>query len=388
MCIYNEMEMQEMVYTDYPAIYVKDNHTGIGTDSPSATLEVNGTFKFTDGNQGSGKVLISDATGEAVWSDKSVVSNTLDEAYDTGGPGAGKNITADAGAVRINGTDGLLVTGTFDSGQDIDNEITGAGTRMFFYPRKAAFRAGYVAGNQWNNSNIGDYSVAMGLSTIASGDESTAMGLWTTASGNVSTAMGVGTTASGDESTAMGHYTTASGHTSTAMGFYTTAKSFAETVIGSNNTDYTPAATDSWDASDRLFVIGNGADYSHLSDALIVYKNGNAKFNYKITAPDSGDNADLKPYIYGYLKGATGTLNIDTDKSSSGFTVGKIITGKYRVLLSNQSVQNYVVTANAVNTNSPLIVTFVINTRSFDLYVWDKDGNHVDADVSFVVYKK
>ncbi|UCE19245.1 MAG: hypothetical protein JSV84_02535 [Gemmatimonadota bacterium] len=38
--------------------------------------------------------------------------NTLDQAYDQGGAGAGRTITADAGAVEINGDDGLKVTGT------------------------------------------------------------------------------------------------------------------------------------------------------------------------------------------------------------------------------------------------------------------------------------
>ena len=94
----------------------------------------------------------------------------------------------------------------------------GPGVRMMWYPGKAAFRAGRVLGSQWNDSNIGDGSVAFGYETTASGDESTAMGQNTTASGEESTAMGEGTTASGDESTAMGINTTASNNQSTAMG--------------------------------------------------------------------------------------------------------------------------------------------------------------------------
>jgi hypothetical protein len=39
------------------------------------------------------------------------VGNTLDQAYDQGGPGAGRTITADAGAVNIAGTNGLTVSG-------------------------------------------------------------------------------------------------------------------------------------------------------------------------------------------------------------------------------------------------------------------------------------
>ena len=40
---------------------------GIGTDIPSATLGVVGTFAVVDGTQGAGKVLKSDANGVASW---------------------------------------------------------------------------------------------------------------------------------------------------------------------------------------------------------------------------------------------------------------------------------------------------------------------------------
>ena len=109
---------------------------------------------------------------------------------------------ADGDVVLKSYDDGaLLAPWTADVGAIPDE---GFGTRMMWYPGKAAFRAGYVGGDQWNDSNIGNQSVAFGLSTIASGRQSTAMGLGTTASGAASTAMGDNTTASGSFSTAMG----------------------------------------------------------------------------------------------------------------------------------------------------------------------------------------
>lgn len=42
-------------------------NVGIGTSTPNAKLDVNGTFKVTDGSQGAGKILTSDATGLASW---------------------------------------------------------------------------------------------------------------------------------------------------------------------------------------------------------------------------------------------------------------------------------------------------------------------------------
>lgn len=48
---------------------------GIGTTSPSAKLQVNGTFKLTDGTQGADRILTSDASGTAIW--KSPVQKSL-----------------------------------------------------------------------------------------------------------------------------------------------------------------------------------------------------------------------------------------------------------------------------------------------------------------------
>jgi hypothetical protein len=124
---------------------------------------------------------------------------------------------------------GFVTSGTAGSGSI---PATGAGTRMMFYPGKAAFRAGHVTSSQWDEVNIGILSTAMGSNTTASGDFSTAMGSGTTAGGGNSTAMGGDTTASGDNSTAMGFSTTASGSASTAMGWDTTASGGLSTAMG------------------------------------------------------------------------------------------------------------------------------------------------------------
>ncbi len=121
----------------------------------------------------------------------------------------------------ISTTKGLLVTGTFKALSTVPN--LGVGSRLMFFPGKAAFRAGYVGGGNWDDANVGYWSVAMGNTTTASGYYSTALGAATIASGSNSTAIGSVTIASGSSSTAMGTYTTASGISSTAMGSNTTA---------------------------------------------------------------------------------------------------------------------------------------------------------------------
>ncbi len=162
------------------------------------------------------------------------------------------------------GKGNVLFQGDYKSADPGYPPASWEGTRMMWYPDKAAFRAGHVQSNQWNIENIGNFSFASGFSTIASGDYSTAMGYrtiasteysastgystkatgmvstalgyFTTASGSLSTAMGRSTFASGEISTAMGHETTASGMHSTALGYYTTASGTNSIAMGFSTT--------------------------------------------------------------------------------------------------------------------------------------------------------
>jgi trimeric autotransporter adhesin len=123
--------------------------------------------------------------------------------------------TDTSGTLSIFGNDGIVAMGTLGSGAVLS---LGGGTRMMWYPQKAAFRAGIADGSEWDDANIGSYSIAMGSGTTASGSFSTAMGVSTIASGYNSTAMGFRSIASGMVSTAMGYYTTAGGDYSTVIG--------------------------------------------------------------------------------------------------------------------------------------------------------------------------
>src|SRR3990167_2123517 len=71
---------------------------------------------------------------------------------------------------------GIMSKGTISTGATLTT--TGTGVRMFWYPRKAAFRAGRVQfdATVWNDANIGLYSAAFGLDTKASGQSSVAFG--------------------------------------------------------------------------------------------------------------------------------------------------------------------------------------------------------------------
>jgi hypothetical protein len=121
------------------------------------------------------------------------------------------------GLFRVNVDAGALFGGTYDgdgSGTGIPAE--GSGTRMMWYPRKAAFRAGGINGTQWDAANIGDYSVAIGQDVRASASNAVAFGLRSTAAQQSSFAVGEDNTASGAASVALGYHA----HTNARQGSF------------------------------------------------------------------------------------------------------------------------------------------------------------------------
>ena len=149
----------------------------------------------------------------------------------------------------------LLAPGPFNSGA-IPEE--GSGTRLMWNPGDAAFRAGHVNDTQWNDGNVGLYSVAFGENTEASGD--------------YSAAMGDGTTASGLRTTAMGENTTAASDQSLTIGFYNNANRSAD---------------------NSLLVAGNGSSSSR-SDALVLNKSGDLRISGTLT---QGSDRRLKSSV-------------------------------------------------------------------------------------------
>ena len=98
-------------------------------------------------------------------------------------PNANALLHIDVGAAI---TKGLLVSGESNSGTTGSVPNIGSGSRMMYYPAKAAFRAGYVTADHWDDINVGGASTAIGTNTIASGYASTAIGYFAQAIGNYS----------------------------------------------------------------------------------------------------------------------------------------------------------------------------------------------------------
>ena len=350
---------------------------GVGINSSnadpdaSAILDISSTNKgilvprVSIGAIGASSPVSSPATGLLVWNTNSSISggngigfyywngsqwkylssidsrNTLDQAYDMGGSGAGRSVSADAGTFEVLGTDGFLVQGINGSGIAVGASggiPAGAGSRMFYYPKKSAFRAGYVAGTQWDDSNIGDYSVALGSNVTASGYYSFAAASGT-ASGIQSVCIGGGT-ASGHLSVAIGSGTpVSSGQYSVALGSQIEAYSAFETVIGHYSTGYTPSSTTTIFPTDRLFVVGNGTSNSSRYNALTLWKNGQMQIGGDETSSDArrgrltilGSNTGASVGTYNYItnssasvqsgSGPTGALSLYADGAIAGTQV-------------------------------------------------------------------
>ena len=124
----------------------------------------------------------------------------------------------------------IVALGSVGYGTGLD--VSGAGTRLVWAPKKAALRAGTVTGSQWDDANIGVGSVALGQDTIASGAISLAGGYGSQATGDASIALGVNNISSGTGSVSIGVTNTSSGYGSLAFGSGNTASGADSTAFG------------------------------------------------------------------------------------------------------------------------------------------------------------
>lgn len=58
------------INTSDDVVVTSAGNVGIGTVTPTAKLDIRGTFRLRDGNEAANKVLVSDASGNAQWNDR------------------------------------------------------------------------------------------------------------------------------------------------------------------------------------------------------------------------------------------------------------------------------------------------------------------------------
>jgi len=309
------------------------------------------TFKWSNDNGSSWEVEDVTITGSA-----QTLENGIEVTFGaTTGHTLGDKWDFDVGTVIMQKNPVYDEDFLFGSPQLADDGDTDHDKRMWFDKSKGAFRVGRVTGDDWDDSNVGNYSVAMGNNSTASGTYSTAIGSYATASGSSSIAMGGDAIASGNTSiamgssseasgpysitmgasstatayaaTAMGYYcnatasyatamggsTAASGFYSMAMGNQTTAQAFASTVLGRYNV--ISGTTDSWEATEPVFVIGIGASAGSPANAMTVLKNGNIGIG--VTDPHS------KLEVNGAISTGQGLL-VASDQTENAYDVSGI----------------------------------------------------------------
>jgi trimeric autotransporter adhesin len=236
-------EAIRVIYGNGPGTAVEGNDPRLGaaanalqkgTEPQDASFAVAGTGTVAGRLTAQTEVVLDAKTSAASTAPLLRVQNTLE--------GSTEPAWSQFPLFTVDSAGGLLASGEMNVGT---LPASGKGYRMMWYPRKAAFRAGY-AEEQWDDANIGDFSWAGGTMTTASaygafayGDQcqasstvSVCFGSANKASGTAALASGAATIASGFASVAMGYSNVASGQGSVALGYRATADADYSMALG------------------------------------------------------------------------------------------------------------------------------------------------------------
>jgi hypothetical protein len=288
------------------------NPGAIGQTTPNTgkftSLETGG-LKVTTGAL-DGKVLTSDADGNASWQNISL-SNFTESNYLYDSKYGVKLLARNDAQTNVDfvispkGTGALLAhqpDGTVTGGNKRGVRAVDLQTIRGIADQVASGNNSVIIGGGGNKAS-GDFSFAMGNQSIASGYGSVALGVQSSAGSQNSVGLGGGN-ASGWYATAIGSLITASGPYSFASGYRNTAQSYAETVIGINAT-VGSGNVDEFIDTDRLFVVGNGASSSNKRNALTILKNANTTIGGSLTINSNGSQT---AYTFPTFRGDDGQV--------------------------------------------------------------------------------
>lgn len=153
------------------------------------------------------------------------------------------------------------------------------------------FRLGYsLSMGRHLGYEVGEFSTALGLDSVASGESSFAQGEYSFATGYCSSAMGCRAFAEGAYSHAEGSSVRAEGYASYAMGINTRAVGEAQQVFGRYN------IYEGDDIHNYVQIVGNG-HYGKLSNAYTLDWKGNGWFAGNVTVGADKKELATKEYV-------------------------------------------------------------------------------------------
>jgi hypothetical protein len=142
---------------------------------------------------------------------------------------------------RVDSAGGVVAMGSLGIGLIPQ---TGAGERMMWYPYRAAFRVGSVTGTQWDDSNMGFYSMALGYNVTAKGNWSFAAGYDTNVQGSYGVGLGYKANSNGTGAVSLGYFTTADANYGVAIGYRASTNGMSGAIVLADQ-----SASDSLEAS-------------------------------------------------------------------------------------------------------------------------------------------
>ena len=199
---------------------------------------------------------------------------------------AGYNTKASADYSTAFGRD-VIVEGTNSFSAGRQNKALGFASIALGFDAVASANYSFAGGNMARAEGINSFAFgenvnAGGINSIAFGKNATAgtdaIAMGSSASADHASAIALGRNTLSDltGAIAIGENVNAYGSRSVGLGYNLNAPSYGETVIGYNNTNYSAQSASLINADDRLFTVGNGSNSSNLSDAFIIYKDGDA----------------------------------------------------------------------------------------------------------------
>ena len=295
--------------------------------------------------------------------------------------------------IKTSGNESNRITsgGALFASGDLTNGVTptsGAGTRMMWIPAKGAFRAGKVAGTQWNNTLVGTYSFAGGLDNIVEGTSSSAAfgnsnniqgGSYNFLQG-FNNLTGTGTTAGfavGNGNSVYNTYNNIMGYSNScgtgAIASFTAGYSNSVfnnyNVVFGNNSSCGTGSTGSFTSgysnvvnNDYSTVLGyNNSNGSGASGAFVAGYSNVANMNYSSTLGynNSNGSASLTAFTTGYSNVANGDYAVAFGYNNSTSSVGSV-TCPFTSGYANNGAKDYGITLGGYNNNNTGVSSIVM----------------------------